>query len=290
MMASLDMEDPSAAQTGAAGGRGYQAASHEGNHFLDNLAVLYANVVFIGVVTSAVTPPAAANINTTDSTSSGLSEDAIITLVEEGVGSQSGADDAGVQVVPDAPDGAMWVLAVSARSQHAGGATHVPWANLYNWTLFDSPSAITASDAIATAFLAQFRAARVIFAETQEGLLLAMQTHTEWIDRRDSRTQGLFVPYSHISRGINRDPATTGEDTELLMTQLWVASPAYYWYVRCRVIVRFDVDKRVPSFDMSLLAAPGALWFMVSSYAPWSQQRSRFSIDLSWVEFLRCAF
>jgi len=42
------------------------------------------------------------------------------------------------------------------------------------------------------------------------------------------------------------------------------------------VIVGFDVDGRVPSFDMSLLAAPGALWFMVSSYAPWSQQRLAF--------------
>ena len=222
MMGSLDMDDPSEAQTGAAGCRGYQAASHERKRILDNLAALYVNIVFNGVVTSVVTPPAAANINTTISTSSGLSEDAINTLVEEGVGSQAGADDASVQVVPDAQDGVMWVLVASARSEHAGGETHVSGANLYNGTIFDSQSAITASDTIAAAFLAQFRAARVTFAETQEGLLLAMRTHTEWINRRDSRTQGLFVPCSHIGVGVNRDPATTGEDTELLMTQLFL--------------------------------------------------------------------
>ena len=125
-------------------------------------------------------------------------------------------------------------------------------------------------------FLAQFRAARAVFSETQAGLELAMRTHTEWIDERDSRTQGVFVAYSHIGRGINIDPATTGDDTVDLMAQLLAASPAYYWYVRCSMIVGFGVDGRVPSFDMNLLAASGALWFMVSSYAPWSQQRRVF--------------
>jgi len=42
------------------------------------------------------------------------------------------------------------------------------------------------------------------------------------------------------------------------------------------VMVRFDVDGRVSSFDMRLLSAPGALWFMVSSFAPWSQQHKAF--------------
>ena len=86
----------------------------------------------------------------------------------------------------------------------------------------------------------------------------------------DSCTQGLFIAYFHIGRGINRDPVMTSEDTESLMAQLWAASLAYYWYVRGSVMVRFDVDGRVPSFDMRLLLTSGALWFMVSSYAPWS--------------------
>ena len=191
--------------------------------------------------------------------------------MEEGGVSQTGAGAAGGTL-----DGAMWALAASARAQYAGGSTTVPGANNYNGDLFDSPAAIAVSDAITATFLAQFRTARATFAETPEGLLLAMRTHTEWIDARDSRTQGLFVVYSNSGRGINRDPASTGEDTQNLMTQLWAVSPAYYRYVRCSTIVGCGVDGRVPSFDMSLLTASVALWFMVSSYAPWSHQRRAF--------------
>ena len=232
--------------------------------------------MFNGLVRSTVIPPADANINTTVSTSNGLSEDAIDTLKEEGVGLQSGADDNGEHEVPDAPDGAMWALAASARARHAGGSTTVPGANLYNRTLFDAPSAITASNAISTAFLAQFRAARAVFSETQAGLELGMRTHTEWINERDSRTQGVFVAYSHICRGINRAQAMTGDDTEDLMAHLWAASLVYHWYVKCSMIVRCGVVGRVPAFDMRLLAASGALWFMVASYAPWLEQRWAF--------------
>jgi len=42
------------------------------------------------------------------------------------------------------------------------------------------------------------------------------------------------------------------------------------------MIVGCGVDGRVPSFDMSLLTGSVALWFMVSSYGPWSQQRRAF--------------
>jgi len=42
------------------------------------------------------------------------------------------------------------------------------------------------------------------------------------------------------------------------------------------MIVRCGVDGRVPSFDMRLLTASTALLFMVSSYAPWLQQRLAF--------------
>ena len=39
------------------------------------------------------------------------------------------------------------------------------------------------------------------------------------------------------------------------------------------MIVGCGVDGRVPSFDMNLLTGIVAIWFMVSSHAPWSQQR-----------------
>ena len=42
------------------------------------------------------------------------------------------------------------------------------------------------------------------------------------------------------------------------------------------MIVGCGFDGRVPSFDMRLLTASVALWFMVSSYAPWSQKRQAF--------------
>jgi len=113
-------------------------------------------------------------------------------------------------------NGAMWDLAASARSQHAGSGTTVPGANVWNGDLFDSPATIADSYAIGATYLAQFRTDRATFAETEtaEGLLQAMRAHTEWIDTRDTRTQGLYVGYSNSGRGINRDPASQDEETD----------------------------------------------------------------------------
>jgi len=153
---------------------------------------------------------------------------------------------------------------------------YVPGGNNFKGDLFDARDAIAASDGIAAIFLAQFRTARATFAETAEGLVQAVRFHTEFIDAHDARTPGVCVAYSNIGRGINRDPASMDEDTQNLLTQLWAASPACYWYVRCSMIVRCGVDGRIPSFDMTLLTASTALFFMVSSYAPWTQQRLGF--------------
>ena len=197
-------------------------------------------------------------------TSSWLSETELDTLVEEGLISSTDAD-----TVNSTLDSTMWGLATTARAQHADSYTTVLGGNNFDGDLFDVLDAIAASDSIAVTFLAQFRTARATFAERMEGLEEAMRFHTEFIDARDTRTQGLFVAYSNIGRGINRDPASMDEDTQNLLTQLWATSPAYYWYVRCSMIVGCGVDGRVPSFDMTLLTVSTALFFMVSSYAPW---------------------
>jgi len=62
-------------------------------------------------------------------------------------------------------------------------------------------------------------------------------------------------------------------ETQILMARLWTSSRAYYCYIWCSMIVGCGVDGRVPSFDLSLLTGAVALWFMVASYSPWSEQR-----------------
>jgi len=266
--------DAPADQGAAAGSPGYANHTGEGRRILDNLASRFGEALGFINDTSSWMSEAEGDTLVEEGggdTSSWLSETELNTLVEEGGISSTDADTANSTL-----DSAMWDLAASARAQHAGSYTTVPGGNNFDGDLFDSRAAITVSDAITATFLAQFRTARATFAETPEGLVRAMRIHTEWIDARDARTQGLFIVHFDISRGINRDPASMGEDTQNLMIRLWASSPAYYWYVRFIMIVGCGVDGRVPSFDMRLLTASTSLWFMVSSYAPWLQQRLGF--------------
>jgi len=186
-----------------------------------------------------------------------------------------GCEDPGADAADSTLDGPMCELASSARTQHASNYTAVPNANVCNGDLLDSPEAIADSDATGAIFLADM----VTFTETEtpEGLLQAMRAYTEWIDTRDDRTQGLYVGYSNRVRGINRELSSEDEETQILMAKLWTSSRAYYWYVKCSMIVGCGVDGRVPSFDMGLLTGAVALWFMVSCYAPWAQQRRAYA-------------
>jgi len=260
-------------QGAAAGSPGYKDHTEEGRRVMDSLASMFGEALGFNTIDDTVSYLSEVDLDAPveGDTSSWLSETELDTLVEEGGISSTDADTA-ISTL----DGVMWGLAASARAQHADSYTTVPGGNNFDGDLFDARDAIAASDGIAATFLAQFRTARVTFAETPEGLEQAMRFHTEFIDARDARTQGLFVAYSNIGRSINRDPASMGEDTQHLLTRLWAASPAYYWYVRSSMIVGCGVDGRVPSFDMTLLTASTALFFMVSSYAPWLQQRLGF--------------
>jgi len=186
---------------GASGFPGYDDMSAEGRCVMDDLASAYCEAMCFTTNddtsianndTSILNETCITNkdISIVNDTASWLVEEELDTCMEEWGVEHTDAGAAGGTL-----DGAMWGLAASARAQHAGSCTTVPGANIYNGDLFDSPTAIAASDAVGATFLAQFRTVRAAVAETAQGLLITMQAHTEWIDRRDARTQGVFVEY-----------------------------------------------------------------------------------------------
>jgi len=86
MMANLSMNVSSAPQQDAACDQVHNETSDRGQYFSTNFTTDFIDVVFNGLVVSAVTPPAGTNVTTNVITTSGLSEYDIDTLVEEGVG------------------------------------------------------------------------------------------------------------------------------------------------------------------------------------------------------------
>jgi len=52
--------------------------------------------------------------------------------------------------------------------------------------------------------------------------------------------------------------------------------PSVLWYVRASVIVGCGPGGRVPAMDMAVLCCQAAIFFVVASYAPWSEVRQNF--------------
>jgi len=107
-------------------------------------------------------------------------------------------------------------------------------------------------------------------------LLRAQEIHTEWLDAQGSFINPAYTPYSIAGRGVNTDPATCSQDVCTLLARLHDASPAYFWYVRGSVMVGCGPGGRVPSMDMATLYCQAAIFFVVASYAPWSEVLQNF--------------
>jgi len=111
MLSGVDLEDPSAAQTGAAGCRGYQTACAEGKRIMDDFAEVWVDAYLNGIVTSVVVPPTAAHGKSTPSEE--VSESDIGTMIEQGIGLPDLTDDDAITTsVGDALDGAMWAFGI----------------------------------------------------------------------------------------------------------------------------------------------------------------------------------
>jgi len=131
-----------ASASGAAYTPETQHSSAEGTRILDDLADALRDGLFFNP--------------------GGPLETAIDTCVEE-----YGTEDPGADAANDTLNGPLWVMASSARTQHASNYTHVPGANVCNGDLLCSPEAIARSDDIGVIFLTHFRTDMVTFTETE---------------------------------------------------------------------------------------------------------------------------
>jgi len=255
----------------AAGSPGYDRFTAEGQRVMDRLASVFAEAV--GLTPIDDTEDYLSEVDL-ESDEVPCSEDDIDTLIEQGIGLPDQPDDDGI---PSPLSGPMWDLGHTARRDGATNARRIPWANRWDGALVESSSAVNASEPIGRRFLEEFRAACVAgFHDTGAMLLRALEIHTEWIDARASFMNPVDIPYSSHGRAINIDPASCPEDVCTLLARLKDASPAYFWYVRASVIVGCGPEDRVPAMDMAILCSQAAIFFVVASYAPWSERRQNY--------------
>ena len=165
MLANLSMNDSSALQPGTAGDHVYKETPATGRIINDNLAAAFLNVVFSDLVTSTVIPTAsevvpyaptttaATDVGTCMSSAEGVSEGNIDTMIEEGIGlpnddtitdlANSTEDSRFVQLV-----GPLWEYGREARASTTTSERRVLGANTWEGDLFETPSAIVASNPI----------------------------------------------------------------------------------------------------------------------------------------------
>ena len=250
---------------------------------MDNVAAVWLDAVLSGVVTSGVVTLAAAHSNTTPLEE--VSEGDIDTMIEQGIGLPDQPDDDAITTSANSTAdsrfaplvGPVWDYGHDARASTITSQRRVPGSIKWDWALVEPPSAVAASDHIGRRFLDEFRAARTAgFDDTDAMLLHAQDIHTEWLDAKASFSNPAYTPYSSHGRAINTDPATCPEDVRILLARLHEASPAYFWYVRANVIVGCGPGGRVPAMDMAVLCCQAAIFFVVASYAPWSEVRQNF--------------
>ena len=294
MLASLSMGNSSASQAGAAGCHAYKETSDEGKRVMDNLAAAYANVVFNELNTSSVIPTAAEVVPSAPTTAAAtdvgtgmlsaekVSEGDINTLIEQGINLPDLPDDDAITDSANSTTdsrfvllvGPLWEYGREARASTTTSERRVPG----DWVLVEPPSAIAASDDTRRRFLEEFRTAHApgLCTQTQCCCAPRRSTLSGSMHSLHSATQPIRHTLVLAGASTQTRQHVPWQDVRTLLAQLHEASPAYYWYVRGSVIVGCGLAGRVPAMDLAILGCQAAIFFVVASYAPWSEVRQNF--------------